>query len=297
MLPEGYRTERPALTDVTEILELVHASDIAAIGYPDFVPGDVEAALTGPGVDPAADSWLVRDGDGRLVGWGYLTPEDWFCEAYARPGEGPSVQATLIDLLLGRIAERADGEVTAGAGALPIEAQYIGVLADAGFAFSRQHARMSRPLAGDEQPPAGHAIRAMRTEELPACAEILRAAFGDTNDYAGTPNLVPAECLVAEAETGGLAGVLLSTEHAEDTGEGWVKWLGVHPDHRRHGLAAALLSTAIAANARLGRKSVGLGVDTSSPTKAFTLYERLGFTMAYQANIYRRTVVGCMIDA
>ncbi|MFI9387243.1 GNAT family N-acetyltransferase [Kutzneria sp. NPDC052558] len=294
MLPEGYRTGRPSLADVTEILELVHASDIAAIGYPDYTADDVTAALTGPGFDPAADSWLVRDGDGRLVGWGHLTPEDWFCEAYARPGEGPSVQATLIDLLVGRVAERAPGDVTAEAGALPAEEQYIGVLADAGFVFYRQHARMSRPLTGDEQPPAGTAVRAMKAEELPACVEILRAAFGDSHDYAATASLALAECLVAVTEDGELAGALLSTDHAEDTGEGWVKWLGVHPDHRRRGLAAALLSTAIAANARLGRKAVGLGVNTSSPTKAFTLYERLGFAVSYRANIYRRPVTGTM---
>jgi len=75
MLPEGYRTERPALTDVTEILELVHASDIAAIGYPDFVPGDVEAALTGPSVDPTTGvtGWprrCCRPRSPATRGWG-----------------------------------------------------------------------------------------------------------------------------------------------------------------------------------------------------------------------------------
>src|SRR5262249_21684941 len=161
----------------------------------------------------------------------------------ARPGEGPSVQAALIDLLLGRIAERAEGEVTARSGALPMEEQYIGVLAAAGFEFDRQQARMTRPLTGGERPPTGttgHTIRPMLADELAAGAEVLRAAFGDTTDYAGTPNLVLTECLVAVAD-GELAGVLLSTESSENA-EGWVKWLGVHPEHRRHGLADALLS-------------------------------------------------------
>ena len=286
-LPEGYRTERPVLADVAEILDLVHASEIAVLGYPDCGRSDIEAALTAPGVDLTADSWLVRDGDGRLVGWGHLDPADWFCEAYARPGEGPSVQGVLIDLLLVRVVERA-GDVIVRAGALPAEEQYIRVLADAGFEFERQHARMTRPLTGDEQPAsvAGYTIRIPTDTELPACEEVLRAAFGDDAEYAATPKLVLAECLVAEAD-GGFAGVLLSTESSD---EGWVKWLGVRPEHRRRGLAEALLSTAIATNARLGRKSVGLGVNTASPTKAYQLYERLGFAAAYRANIYRRVV-------
>jgi ribosomal protein S18 acetylase RimI-like enzyme len=288
-LPDGYRTLRPALADVDEILDLVHATEEVYLGYRDYERSEVIEALTGPGIDPDADSWLVRDGAGRLVGWGQLYPSGPFCDAYARPGEGPSVQAYLIGLLLDRVVERADGKTYAKAGALASEEQYIGVLTAAGFEFDHLQARMSRPLTGDEQPPApvpGYTLRPMTEAELPAAGDVLRAAFGDQHGYEATPGLVLAECLVAEAASG-LAGVLLAGPPSEVTGEGWVKWLGVHPDHRRHGLAAALLATAIAGNARLGRKSVGLGVDTNSPTKAFTLYERLGFEVQYRADNYR----------
>ena len=289
-LPDGYRTLRPMLADVDEILDLVFATEEVYLGYRDYERSEVVDALTGPGIDPEADAWLVRDGDDRLVGWGQLYPSGPFCDAYARPGESPAVQTHLIGLLLDRVVERADGKPLAKAGALQTEEQYIAVLAEAGFEFDHLQARMSRPLTGDEQPPApvsGYTLRPLTEAELPAAGEVLRAAFGDKNDYEATPSLVLAECLVAEAESGEFAGVLLGSVPSEVTGEGWVKWLGVHPEHRRHGLAEALLATAIAGNARSGRKSIGLGVDTDSPTKAFTLYERLGFTVVYQANNYR----------
>lgn len=288
-LPDGYRTLRPALADVDEILDLVHATEEVYLGYRDYERSEVVDALTGPGIDPNADAWLVRDEAGRLVGWGQLYPSGPFCDAYARPGEGPSVQAHLIGLLLDRVVERADGKPFAKAGALQTEEQYIGVLTDAGFEFDHLQARMSRPLTGVEQPPAavpGYTLRPLIEAELAAAGDVLRAAFGDKHDYEATPSLLVAECLVAEAESG-FAGVLLASEPSEGTGEGWVKWLGVHPDHRRHGLAAALLATAIADNAWARRKSVGLGVDTNSPTKAFALYERLGFKVMYRANNYR----------
>jgi mycothiol synthase len=291
-LPDGYRIERPVSTDVAEILDLVRASDTAALGYPDAEEHEVAGVLAGPD----NDCWLVRDGDRRLVGWGFVEVPGWFCEAYARPGEDAPVQEVLIDLLLARIAELVDGSVIVRAGAIPSEEQYVKVLADAGFELERQQARMSRPLTGGErpEPAAGYTVRAVAAAELPACNEVLRTAFADDVDYAATPGLVLEECLAAEAD-GELAGVLLSTAAAEDTNEGWVKWVGVRPEHRKRGVAAALLSSAIAANARLGRPSIGLGVDTSSVTRAFDLYERLGFVTAYRSNIYRRAVAGRII--
>ena len=67
-LPDGYRTLRPALADVDEILELVHATEEVHLGYRDYERSEVVDALTGPGIDPNADAWLVRDGADRLVG-------------------------------------------------------------------------------------------------------------------------------------------------------------------------------------------------------------------------------------
>ena len=306
-LPDDHRLERPTLADVPGILALVHASEIAAVGFADLSESEVVEALTAPGFDPARDAWLVRDAHDQLVGWGYLdepTAEP-FCEAYAHPAAPATIQATLISLLCDRIAQRAadsdQSEVVARAGAIPAETGYIQVLADAGFEFERQHARMSRPLTGSEQRPApvpGYDLRPLRPNESHACHEVMRAAFAgstsssppvDFGEFVAMPGIYWPDSLVV-AEDGELVGAALLSSQAEDKNEGWVKWLGVRPEHRRRGLAEALLRTAFAYCAEQGRTAIGLGVDTTNPTGAYHLYESLGMTPSYRANIYQRIV-------
>ncbi|WP_412541675.1 GNAT family N-acetyltransferase [Longispora sp. K20-0274] len=308
VFPTGFTTARPHLDDVPEILTMLHASDIATIGFPDFDESQVTEVLTASGFDPGADSWLVRDPDGRLVCWGYLEDGDdeTFCEAYQHPDE-VDLQSTMIDLLTARAIERARGkgltELRLGAGAVPgAEERYIAVLAERGFAFTTQHARMSRPLEGDEKapvPPEDVVIRVMRPEELRQFDDIAVTTFKDTahplhrsfEEFQATlTGEVPwDEWLVCEVD-GEMVGVLRSSNQALDRNEGWVRTLGVLPAHRGRGLARMLLETAFSIYAEKGRVAVGLGVDTTNPTGAYRLYESLGMKPAYVANIYKQTV-------
>jgi mycothiol synthase len=64
-LPDGWTTRRPTLDDVPAILAVVHASDIVAVGEPDFSPGDVHEALFSPNVDPSRHSPVRGPGAGR----------------------------------------------------------------------------------------------------------------------------------------------------------------------------------------------------------------------------------------
>ncbi|MEV6527054.1 GNAT family N-acetyltransferase [Longispora sp. NPDC051575] len=307
--PTGFTTARPHLDDVPEILTMLHASDMVAIGFPDFDESQVTEVLTATGFDPEADSWLVRDPAGRLVCWGYLEDGDQeiYCEAYQHPEEPAELQRTMIALLTARAVERARAkgstELGLAAGAVPgTEERYIGFLAEAGFEFATQHARMSRPLDGDEKapvPPEGVVIRVMRPEELRRFDEIAVTTFADTahplhrsfEEFQATlTGEVPwDEWLVCEVD-GGMVGVLRSSNQALDRNEGWVRTLGVLAAYRGRGLARMLLETAFALYAEKGRTAVGLGVDTTNPTGAYRLYESLGMTPAYVANIYKQTV-------
>lgn len=315
-LPPNWTMRRPTVDDLDELLALVHASDVAAVGHPDFSPDEVREALVGPNVDPSRDSWVAIDGEGRIATWSYLENETAgpreFVEVYAYPGRGEPGQAVLLDLTLGRIAERA-GEfghatMTARAGALPNEERYIGVLTAAGFTFVKRYARMRRALtpadASPPAPPAGVTIRLLRHDDdadRRRFHHILDTAFRDTPDYQprsydrwrelvdGQPTVAWDEWFVATVD-GVPAGVLMSSDQALDDNEGWVKNLAVLRGYRRRGVGAALLRHAFAVYASKERALVGLGVDLENPTAAARLYHAVGMAAEYEADIFERTV-------
>jgi ribosomal protein S18 acetylase RimI-like enzyme len=306
----------PTLDDVPEILAVIHASDIAAVGEPDFTADEVVEILAAPNHDPARDSWLALDGDGRIVGWAYIwnptgSDRENF-DAYVHPEHGRAAHPYLLDLILGRIAERAREagreSVTARGGVIASETAYVAALTAAGFHFLKRYARMRRPLTGEERPPVvpdGVTVRPLDHEneaELRAFHDVLDRAFRDTPDYqasdfatfqarlAALPTIDWDEWFVAEVD-GGIAAVLQSTADG-GSGEGWVKNVGVAKEFRGRGLGRLLLEAAFATYAAKGRHAAGLGVDLTNPTGAYRLYESVGMHVVYESDVYERTVEG-----
>ena len=312
-LPEGWTTRRPTLDDVPEILAMVHASDIAAVGKPDFFADEVHEALTAPNTDMARDSWLALDAGGTIVGWTYphnATGGDRdFIEVYVWPERGLTAQRPLLELIMGRVAERAaelgHPQYEVRSGAVPTEKAYIAALTDTGFTFLKQHARMQMSLAGvpptAPEPPAGVTIRPVRPgdeAEMRRFHAVIETAFGDSDHpsvgYDGwwqqvttQPTKSWDEWFVAEAD-GEIVGALQSADGDED--EGWVGRLGVLREARKKGVGAALLRHAFAAYVRNGRGKAGLGVDMENPTQAARLYLAVGMKPLYAANIYQTMV-------
>jgi ribosomal protein S18 acetylase RimI-like enzyme len=310
-LPAGWSTRRPTLDDVTEILAVVHASDIAAVGMPDFSDDDVREVLTSPNFDPELDSWLALDPTGAVVAWAYIEnpgagPRD-FVECYADPERGGPAQRPLLDLMLARVAARAAAagrpELTARAGAIVSQREWTAALTETGFAFVKRYARMRVSLAGvpaePPSPPPGVVIRPLRDEaDLRLAHGIIEEAFVDSRDhqpidYAGWRQRIPTitwdEWFVAEID-GVPGGALQSAEPAEGTDEAWIKMLAVLRPYRRRGVGEALLRHALAAYARKGRTHAGLGVDLTNPTEPVRLYRSVGLTPAYEADMYERPV-------
>ena len=70
-----------------------------------------------------------------------------------------------------------------------------------------------------------------------------------------------------------------------DSDEGYVARLAVHADHRRKGIARAMLDETCAVFHRLGRRHCILW--THSGTGALAMYERLGMRVRRSTTVYR----------
>lgn len=315
MLPAGWTIRRPGLDDVPEILALIVASDMAAIGSADFTADEVREILTAPYHDPERDSWLAIDDRGRIATWAYLdnttaATRDTL-DVYCHPDFGRPGQPVLLDLAVARVAERAaefgHPEMVARGGAVATETYWIGVLQAAGFVFAKRYARMKRRLDGDERPPTlpeGVTIRPVDHEndaEMRDFHRVLEESFKDLPDYlpfdyesyrekiAALPSTSWDEWFIAHVD-GVPAGILQSSDQSLEINEGWVKNLAVAREFRGRGLGVALLRTAFAAYAAKGRTSAGLGVDLTNPTAAYRLYTGVGMAPEYEVDMFERTV-------
>jgi mycothiol synthase len=315
-LPDGWSVRRPTLDDAPALLELVHASDIAAVGYPDYTAEEVREALTEPNTDLTRDVWVALDTDGRIVGWAYpgnATGENRdFIEVYVWPGDGVPAMRPLLELMLARVAERkaefGHEKYEVRAGAVPSETTYIDLLTEHGFAFLKQNARMQLSLEGVSpvapEPPAGVTLRTVRADDeadMRTFHAVVERAFLDSDHRSSSyeswrkqvdddPAPVFDEWFVAEVD-GVVAGVLESSYDSDgDAGEGWVKRLAVLGPYRKKGLGEALLRRAFAAYAAKGRDKAGLGVDMDNPTRAARLYFAVGMKPLYEANIYQKWI-------
>jgi ribosomal protein S18 acetylase RimI-like enzyme len=76
----------------------------------------------------------------------------------------------------------------------------------------------------------------------------------------------------------------------ESQRRGWVKDLVVRENERGRGLAKALLHHGFRAYAERGADRVGLKVDSTNPTGAVQLYERLGFVTDQRLEIWQKSL-------
>jgi mycothiol synthase len=310
----SFSIRHPSLADVPLILDITRASDLAAIGEPDWTTEEIVETLTATNHDPSRDSWLAADDSGETVAWAYLdnphrTTRDNI-EIYVVPDRGEGAFGPLLDLAVTRVAERARDsghpEVTLWAGAIATEQAYLDALRAAGFHFRRRHARMRRELTGQETEPCRPDldIRPVNFDdeaELRRFHQVLESAFGDLTDYQATafedwraaidaqPSVSRDEWFVALVD-GQIVGALQSSDQAVEHDEGWIKNLAVLREYRKSGIGAALLATAFACYARKGRRFAGLGVDLTNPTGAYRLYAGVGMTPTFEADVYERVV-------
>jgi ribosomal protein S18 acetylase RimI-like enzyme len=67
---------------------------------------------------------------------------------------------------------------------------------------------------------------------------------------------------------------------------GMVNSVGTLPEHRRRGLATWLVAEALVRLHRARARHASLYVDGQSPSRAFDMYERLGFKLAFETEVW-----------
>ncbi len=100
----------------------------------------------------------------------------------------------------------------------------------------------------------------------------------------GNPNFDPTLWMIAW-DGNEVAGF---SQNRFRKGIGWVGTLGVRRPWRKKGLGLALLQQSFANFYKLGKDTVGLGVDASNPTGATRLYQRAGMTVASEFLTYEK---------
>ena len=176
-----------------------------------------------------------------------------------------------------------------------------------GLARARRFWRMDRPnlLAVPALPlPEGYRLvddtaaeigeqRWLETYEL-AFAEHWRHSPGRPDimqRLRSAPGFVPGLHLMAVSADGRPAALVISglEEYEEDRRPqpvGLVGTVGTVPQHRRRGLAAALTAEAMRRLRAAGARSSSLYVDAKNPTRAYDVYRRLGYEVAFEDEVW-----------
>jgi len=293
-LPPGWQMRPARPEDADELFTLVDASIACEHGESDLTREDFFTPWQREGFRLAQDSLVLQAGDGSLAAyvdvlvdheevyvshlmsvlpaWRELNLEHfllaWAEGQAARPG-ATARRVRMISTHAGR--ER----LLEGQGYRPIRWDY------------------SMEIVFHEPPrpgrfPAGYRLRPfVPGQDERAMHRLVQDAFADLEhrteqSFEAWAQIMlrrddfdPALVLLA-AYGGELAGTAFCFDYP---GEGWVRQLAVHREHRGRGLGSALLQQAFYIMAQRGKPKLGLVVDSNNATGALRLYQQAGMQM------------------
>ncbi|MEN9937743.1 MAG: hypothetical protein RLZZ387_4322, partial [Chloroflexota bacterium] len=266
-----------------------------------------------PGFDPSRDVRVWEDDGGRIVGFGQLwaveetADNDGFLWYKLHPElRDGTLEPEVFAWAEGRLRER--GRVLLRVVARDVEVERSASIERLGFTPVRYFYRMSRPLdlpIPEPQFPVGYTLHG-GPHDAQAWAELYNESFVDhynfhphdaeqVRHWQEAPHERPELNLVAAAPDGTLAAFAwcsVRPSENERTGrkDGFIGVLGSRRGHRRIGLGRAMLLAAMQRLKEAGMDFARLGVDAASPTGANTLYESVGFAVAFSRTLYSREV-------
>jgi mycothiol synthase len=274
--------------DFDEIVELLSARSRAAFGVSQVNPFDVRYRWELPGYD----RWVAVEED-RIVGYAALDGTRDVIHAAADPDVGNALFEHLAD----RARQRGFDHLSLIAA--PEDVPLSSLVERNGFEHDRDVLRMWRSLNGDLAEPRwadGVQVRTYTDADGERVHALLDQAYAgwDPNYVArshdgwlsimtGHDDFDPALFFLVERD-GELVACALHWK--EFDGQGWVKDIVVRESERGRGLGTSLLQHAFRAYAKRGVTRVGLKVDSTNPTGAPQLYERLGFVTDQRLGVW-----------
>jgi ribosomal protein S18 acetylase RimI-like enzyme len=289
------------LDDLPGVLELWRAD--AQSGRRDCVPGDIHLHRMLTGFDWEARSRVVDGSDGELEGAVLVasrsTPHGTVTQIDASAEDGkPELRLDLMrwGLGLSRAAGAVAVQVWSGSGHGEEPAQL-------GMQRIRPWWRMDRSLETALPEVAvvpGYELREGNHVRAGVWARVHNAAFADHWRYSprsedelmsGRP---PSLSLLAVTATGSPAALTLCQieTYASDPRPqpvGIVGSVGTLPEHRRRRLASWLVAEALRRLREQGARHASLYVDGWNPTRAFDGYRKVGFEVAFEAEVWEAT--------
>jgi ribosomal protein S18 acetylase RimI-like enzyme len=170
--------------------------------------------------------------------------------------------------------------------------------------FARPWLRMDRSLAGDlpeAVPVPGYELIDATVPPPTSWSELLNRSFADhwrfvpKSDEETVGDKAPELCLMALTATERSPAAITLCDIADFADRsrpqpvGLVGWVGTAPEHRRRGLASWLVAESLRRMQRGGARHASLYVDGASNTRAYDVYRKLGFEVAYEAEVWEAT--------
>jgi mycothiol synthase len=308
--PPGYSSRPVTRDDLDEIVELVHAIDLADVGLTDPVRDELLWDWATPGFRLDRDARLVVDDDGRIVGYADVLAHDPSIQVRSWLQLHPehrsrAMAAAFLDWIESHARElsvSASGPVPLRHGAPATDGWTAALMGRRGFAHVRTFRQMRRPLERTEPdgvPIEGVSIRpSQRGRDDHAVHEVLDEAFREHFGYEpfgfdewsaqwfGDASYDPGLVFLAfdgDRAVGVCQGIVIE-------GIGWIPELGVLGGWRRRGIGGSLLHVTFGELARRGIHEVRLGVDADNADHATHLYEAAGMTVRRAWHVYEKPI-------
>jgi mycothiol synthase len=269
-------------------------------GVDDLTPADLQLYWDSPDVDFETDVVVAENSGRTIVGYADIGIHGEHVWLDVRATASEALPALLEAIETRAAARKPDAKLMGYTS--DADTPLRGLYESAGYELVRHSFRMRIEL--DQEPPEpewpdGYTVRTMRESEVRRFYDAQMASFADTWLFTSEPfeswshwfvdDAVFDPTLWFVAEKGDdLAGILIGRAPENEPGVGWVRILGVVPEHRRRGLGQALLRHSFREFADRGFNAVGLGVDAESPTGAVRVYERAGMDVERTNLIYEK---------